>query len=118
VNRRSVNSPGHIFCDEIFSRAFAQVIGAAFEDDDLQALVVSQVDLRGGAHAVAQLVLQLGQVFAEIAGVVVLDQGERRHRLGALGSAGAAHPGAGQVAQQLGPVAAALGEQGVQRAQQ
>jgi hypothetical protein len=70
--------------------------------------------VQGGADALTQLVLQLGELLAQIADVMIVDQRQRPDRVDTLRDLRAAHGGPGQVAQQLGPRAAALAGQRVQ----
>jgi len=79
---------------------------------------VAEVDVQAGAHVVAHLVLQLGQLFWQVAHVVVVDQRQRPHGVDAARDLGAADLGARQVAEQLGAGAAAFLDQDVELAQQ
>ena len=83
-----------------------------------EAQVVAQVHVQRGAHAVAQLVLQVGQLPAEIADMMVVDQRERTDRLDALRHLGATDRRARQIAQQLRARAAALRSQPVELTEQ
>ena len=50
--------------------------GGASEDDDFEAVVVVEVDVEGGDDEVAVFVLDVVDLVAELAGVVVVDHGE------------------------------------------
>jgi hypothetical protein len=76
------------------------------------------MNVERGAHALAQLVLQLGQPLAEIADVVIVDQRQRADRVDALRDLRPPHGGPGEIAQQLGASAAALVGQLIQLRQQ
>jgi len=96
----------------------AQAIGLAPDDDHLHAQVMAQVDVQGGPHRVAQLVLQLRQLVGQVAHVVVVDQRQRRHRIHPAGHLGPGDLGPRQIAEQLGAGAAALPGQDVDLLQQ
>jgi hypothetical protein len=94
-----------------------QPIRTPTNHDDLQAKVVADVHVQCRPHLLAQLVLQLGQPFAEVAHVVVVDQGQGGDGVHGLGHLVAAHLGARQVAKHLGARAAARADHGVELAQ-
>ena len=95
-----------------------QPVGAAAQHDHLQTEIVRQVDVHRRADVVAEIVLERGQLLAQIARVVVVDQRQRPDRVDAVGDLGAPHLGAAEIAQQLRPGAAALARQRVELAQQ
>ena len=78
-----------------------QLVGAAAHDDDLEAEIVAQVDVHRRPHPLAELVLQIGQLLAEVAHVVVVDQRQGPDRRHPLRDLGAPHLGPRQIAQQL-----------------
>jgi len=96
----------------------AQAIGLAADDHHLHAQLVAQVNVQGGPHRVAQIVLQRRQLVGQIAHVVVVDQRQRRHGIDAPGDLGPGDLGAGQVAEQLGAGTAPLAGQRVDLLQQ
>ena len=51
-----------------------ELVAPPAEHDDLEAAVVVEVDVQGRANAVAELVLNLGQLLGELAHVVVVDE--------------------------------------------
>ena len=59
----------------------ADRLGGPAEQDHLQAAAGVEVDVRRRHHAVEVVVLQLGQVLGDLAGVVVVDQRHDAHRL-------------------------------------
>jgi hypothetical protein len=93
-------------------------VGAAAHDDDLEAQIMVDVHVQGRADLLAEVVLQVGQPLAQIAHVVVIDQGERPDGIHALGHPVATDLGARQVAKQLRARAAARTHHGVQIAQE
>jgi hypothetical protein len=95
-----------------------QAIRATANDNHLQAQVVVDVDVQGGAHLFAQLVLQVGQSFAEVAHVMVVDHGQGCDGIDRRRHLGATDGGPCQVAEQLRPRAAAFAYHGVEVAKQ
>ena len=95
-----------------------QLVGPAAHDHDLEAEIVAEVDVHRGAHPFAELVLQIGQLLAEVAHVVVVDQRQRPDGRHPLRNLGAPDLGARQVPQQLRPCAPALVGEGVELPQQ
>ena len=69
-------------------------------------------------YLLAQLVLKVGQLLAEVAHVVVVDQRERGDGVHGLGHLGPPHLGARQITKQLRARAAALAYDGVEIAQE
>src|SRR5450432_2426979 len=95
-----------------------ELIRLALHDDHLEAERVTEVDVQRGAHALAELVLQIREALAEIPHVVVVHDRQRAHGAHALGRLRPPHRRARQVAEQLRPRAAALPHDGVELAQQ
>ena len=95
-----------------------QTVGPAADHDDLQAQIVADVDVHRRAHLLAQLVLKVGQLLAEIAHVVVVNQRERGDGVYRLGHLGPANLRAGQIAKQLRARATALANHGIEIAEQ
>jgi hypothetical protein len=95
-----------------------QAIGPAANDDDLQAQVVVDVNVQGRAHLLAQLVLKLRQLLAEVAHMVIVDQGQRRDGIHGLGHLGPPYFGPGQIAKQLRACAATVSNHTIEIAQQ
>ena len=95
-----------------------QAIGTATKHDNFEAQIMIDVNMQRGAHLLAELVLKVGQLLAEVAHVVVVDQGERGDGVHGLGHLGAPHFGAGQIAKQLRARASARTHYRVEIAQQ
>ena len=64
---------------------------------------MGEVDVQSRAHALAKLVLQVGELLAEIAHMVIVDERQSPHGVDPFGHLGPGHRGPGQIAQQLGP---------------
>jgi hypothetical protein len=90
-----------------------QPVRLALHDDHLQAEIVREVDVQRGAHAVAELVLHLRQLLAEVAHVVIVDERERADGAHALLHLGPPDLGPRQIAEQLRARAPALAREGV-----
>ena len=95
-----------------------QAVGPAAHDENLKAQIVVDVNVESGTHLFAQLMLKLGQPFAEIAHVVVVDQGQRADRVHRLAHLGPPDLCSGQISEQLGSRAPALPYQSIDLAQQ
>ena len=90
-----------------------QAVGSAAHDENLETQIVVDVNVQGGAHLVAQLMLKLGQSFAEVTHVMVVDQRERADRLHGLAHLGPPNLCSGQVPEQLGARAPPLTYQSI-----
>jgi hypothetical protein len=75
---------------------------------DLETEIVCQVNVERGPDAFTELVLQLGELLAEIADVVVIDERQRADRVDAPRDLGPSDLAAREVAEQLGAGAAAF----------
>jgi hypothetical protein len=95
-----------------------QLVGSPAHDHHLEAEVVAQVDVHRGAHPLPELVLQIGQLLAQVAHVMVVDQRQRPDGRDPLRDLGPPHLGARQIAEQLRPRAAALVGERVELTQQ
>jgi hypothetical protein len=95
-----------------------QLVRLPFQDHDLQTEVVTQVNVHRRSHPVTELMLNLGQLLAEIAYVVVVDERQRPHCVDALGRLGPSDGGPPQIAKKLGARAPSLFHQNVELAQQ
>ena len=93
-----------------------QSIRAALHDDDLQAEVVGEVHVHRRTNPLTELVLQVGELLAQIADVVVVDQGQRGHRVNAARYLRPADLGSSEIAKKLRARAATGRDEGVQLA--
>jgi hypothetical protein len=75
-----------------------EVVRPSAHHDDLEAQVVREVNMQRGPNTLAKLVLQLGEPLAEIADVMIVDQGQGPDRLDPLRHLGARDGGARKVA--------------------
>lgn len=90
-----------------------QAVGSATHDENLKTQIVVDVNVQRGAHLFAQLMLELGQSFAEVAHVMVVNQRERADRLYGLAHLSPPNLGSRQVPEQLGASAPALTYQSI-----
>ena len=75
-----------------------QLVGPAVHDDDFEAVVVIEVNVQGRADFFAQIMLQLGQALAQVADVVIVNEGQRTDRVDPAADLALVDGGAGQVA--------------------
>jgi len=83
--------------EELVSRGL-QLVGAPAHDDHFEAMVVIEVNVHRGPNAVFELVLNVRQTLGELADVMVVDEGDRRHRRDSLLHEASSDLGAGKVA--------------------
>jgi hypothetical protein len=95
-----------------------QPVGSAAHDDDLQAQIVVDVHVQCGAHLLAQFVLKVGQPFAKVAHMMVVNHGQGRNGVHSLGHLGPAHLRASEIAKQFRARAPSLAHNGVEIAQE
>jgi hypothetical protein len=123
---RSISQAGHDLHPTVFHAPHRQdalgdrleLIGLAAHDHDLETEVMRQVDMQRRPHAFAQLMLQLGQLLAEVANVMIIDERQRADGVDPLGDLGPSHLAAREVAQQFGAGAATLLHQCVELPEQ
>ena len=65
-------------------RELLNLIRSPMHHDDLQTEIVSEVHVKSGANAISELVLQLGELLAEVPHVVVVDDRQGRDGVDAL----------------------------------
>jgi hypothetical protein len=79
----------------------SQLVGPTAQDDHLEAEVVIEVHVERRAHALSEIMLNVGQLLTEIADVVVVDERERRDGRDTTPDIALAHVGAHEIAQDL-----------------
>ena len=95
-----------------------QPVGFPADDDDLQAVSGAQVNVHRGTDTVAQLVLELGQLLAQVPHVVVVDDGQGRDGIDTGSHLGPDHLGTREIAEHLGTGTAPFDHQFVELSQQ
>jgi hypothetical protein len=91
-----------------------ELVCATAHHDDLETEIVTQVNVEGRSHAITEVVLELRELLAQIADVVVIDDRQGRDGFRAGPDLGLHYLCSGQVAEELGTRALARTNEGVE----
>lgn len=95
-----------------------KVVRAPMHDNHFQTVIVVEVDVKGGADAATEVVLELGEFLAQVPYVVIVDQREGGYGLCAASDASFVHGGPHEITQSFGSSSASSCDQLIELAEE